>query len=51
MARPDERRLSKTDQTERHEHTGFDDRMMVERIARYFDVTESGGLFVPYFTP
>jgi hypothetical protein len=23
---------------------------MIERIARYFNVTESGGLFVPYFT-
>jgi hypothetical protein len=42
--------LSKTDQIERNEHTGFDDRQMVERIARYFDLKESGGLFVPYFT-
>jgi hypothetical protein len=42
--------LSQTDKIPRHEHTGFDDRVMIERIARYFDVTESGGLFVPYFT-
>ena len=42
--------LSQTDKIPRHEHTGFDDRLMIERIARYFDVTESGGLFVPYFT-
>jgi len=42
--------LSKTDQIPRHEHAGFDDRQMVKRIARYFDVTESAGLFVPYFT-
>ena len=28
----------------------FDDRQTVKRIARYFDVTESCGLFVPYFT-
>ena len=33
--------LSKTDQIERHEHTGFDDRQKVESLA---------GLFVPYFT-
>jgi hypothetical protein len=42
--------LSKTDRIPRHEHAGFDDRQMVKRIARYFDVTESAGLFVPYFT-
>lgn len=41
--------LSQTDRIPRYEHAGFDDRRMVERIARYFDVTESGGLFVPYF--
>ena len=42
--------LSQTDRIPRHEHAGFDDRLMIERIARYFNVTESGGLFVPYFT-
>jgi hypothetical protein len=42
--------LSKTDQIPRHEHTGFDDRLIVDRIARYFNITESAGLFVPYFT-
>ena len=42
--------LSQTEKIPRHEHTGFDDRLMIERIARYFNVTESGGLFVPYFT-
>jgi len=42
--------LSQTDRIPRHEHQGFDDRRMIERIARYFNVTESGGLFVPYFT-
>ena len=42
--------LSQTDKIPRHEHAGFDDRRMIERIARYFDVTESGGLFVPFFT-
>ena len=42
--------LSQTDRIPRHEHAGFDDRQMIERIARYFDLTESGGLFVPYFT-
>ena len=42
--------LSLTDRIPRHEHRGFDDRLMIERIARYFNVTESGGLFVPYFT-
>jgi Methyltransferase domain len=42
--------LSQTDRIPRHEHAGFDDRRMIERIARYFNVTESGGLFVPYFT-
>jgi SAM-dependent methyltransferase len=42
--------LSQTDRIPRHEHAGFDDRQMIERIARYFDVTESSGLFVPYFT-
>jgi hypothetical protein len=42
--------LSRTELIPRHEHAGFDDRQMVNRIARYFDVTESAGLFVPYFT-
>jgi hypothetical protein len=42
--------LSQTDRIPRHEHAGFDDRQMIERIARHFNVTESGGLFVPYFT-
>jgi hypothetical protein len=42
--------LGQTDRIPRHEHTGFDDRLMIERIGRYFNVTESGGLFVPYFT-
>jgi hypothetical protein len=42
--------LSQTGKIPRHEHTGFDDRLMIERIARYFTITESGGLFVPYFT-
>ncbi len=42
--------LSQTDKIPRHEHAGFDDRRMIERIARYFTITESGGLFVPYFT-
>jgi hypothetical protein len=42
--------LSQTDRIQRHEHRGFDDRQMVERIAHYFTITESGGLFVPYFT-
>jgi hypothetical protein len=42
--------LSQTDRIPRHEHAGFDDRRMIERIARYFNITESGGLFVPYFT-
>ncbi|HZC46936.1 MAG TPA: methyltransferase domain-containing protein [Candidatus Acidoferrum sp.] len=42
--------LSQTDRIPRHEHRGFDDRQMVERIARYFRVEESGGLFVPYLT-
>jgi hypothetical protein len=42
--------LSQTDKIPRHEHAGFDDRQMIERIARHFNVTESGGLFVPYFT-
>lgn len=42
--------LSQTDKIPRHEHAGFDDRRMIERIARHFNVTESGGLFVPYFT-
>jgi hypothetical protein len=42
--------LSRTDRIPRHEHAGFDDRRMIERIARYFTVTESAGLFVPYFT-
>lgn len=42
--------LSRTDRIPRHEHRGFDDRRMLERIARYFTVTESTGLFVPYFT-
>ena len=42
--------LSQTDKIPRHEHAGFDDRQMVNRIARHFNVTESGGLFVPYFT-
>jgi len=42
--------LSQTEKIPRHEHCGFDDRLMIERIARYFNVTESGGLFVPYFT-
>ncbi|MGH7923663.1 MAG: class I SAM-dependent methyltransferase [Candidatus Binatus sp.] len=42
--------LSRTDRIPRHEHRGFDDRRMVERIAHYFNVEESAGLFVPYFT-
>jgi Methyltransferase domain len=42
--------LSRTDRIPRHQHQGFDDRQMVERIARYFKVEESAGLFVPYFT-
>jgi hypothetical protein len=42
--------LSQTDRIPRHEHRGFDDRQMVERIAHYFNVKECGGLFVPYFT-
>jgi hypothetical protein len=42
--------LSQTDRIPRHEHAGFDDRQMIKRIARHFNVTESGGLFVPYFT-
>lgn len=42
--------LSQTDRIPRHEHAGFDDRRMIERIARYFDITETGGLFVPFFT-
>ena len=29
--------LSRTDRIPRHEHRGFDDRRMLERIARYFD--------------
>ena len=41
--------LSQTDRIPRHEHRGFDDRRMVERIAQYFDISESRGLFVPYF--
>ncbi len=42
--------LSRTDRIPRHEHRGFDDRRMIERIARHFNLMESGGLFVPYFT-
>jgi hypothetical protein len=42
--------LGQTEKIPRHEHAGFDDRRMIERIARYFTITESGGLFVPYFT-
>lgn len=42
--------LSRIDRIPRHEHAGFDDRRMVERIARYFTISESAGLFVPYFT-
>jgi hypothetical protein len=42
--------LSRTDQIPRHEHAGFDDRRMIERIAHYFTLKESTGLFVPYFT-
>lgn len=42
--------LSQTDKIPRHEHAGFDERRMIGRIARYFNVTESAGLFIPYFT-
>ncbi len=42
--------LSQTDRIPRHEHAGFDDRQMIKRIAHHFNVTESAGLFVPYFT-
>jgi hypothetical protein len=42
--------LSQTERIPRHEHAGFDDRQMIKRIARYFTIAESAGLFVPYFT-
>jgi methyltransferase family protein len=42
--------LSQTEKIPRHEHAGFDDRRMIERIARHFTIKESAGLFVPYFT-
>jgi hypothetical protein len=34
----------------RHEHKGFDERSMLRRVQRYFEVVEAAGLFVPLLT-